>query len=107
MQRAQSRLPDVCGPLIHDALSFTRPCDSPSCAAQDLQGYVKGQAQLEKSSKPDALRWRTAIAASLSAKLALIIRASSIRQALWGIASAGPQRALQYALAKARKGFSA
>ncbi|CAK0784052.1 hypothetical protein CVIRNUC_007255 [Coccomyxa viridis] len=73
----------------------------------DLRDHVEGQASAEKSSKPDVLRWRTAIAASMSAKLALIIRASSIRQALWGVASAGPHRAWQYALAKARKGFKA
>ena len=51
-----------------------------------------------------AVRPRATIAASLSKALRLLVRASSIRQALWGLASAGPHKALRYATAKAEKG---
>ena len=53
---------------------------------------------------PTALRSRMAIAASVSESLRLLVQASSVRQALWGLASAGPQNSLRYAMAKAKKG---
>ena len=51
-----------------------------------------------------AVSYRMAIAASLSTQLSLLVKTSSVRQAMWGIASAGPHKALRYAMAKVEKG---
>lgn len=55
----------------------------------------------------DPVKWRKAVAGCIHEKLSLTIRASSARQAIWGFASAGPQKALKYAVAKAGKGLLA
>lgn len=51
-----------------------------------------------------AVSYRMAIAASLSSQLSLLVKTSSIRQATWGLASAGPHKALRYAMSKVEKG---
>ena len=51
-----------------------------------------------------ALSYRAAIAMALSQELHLLVKVSSVRQAMWGLASAGPHKSVRYAMAKAKKG---
>ena len=55
-----------------------------------------------KGTMADAVWCREEVAASLSAELCSVISRSSIRQAIWGFASAGPYKALHYSIAKMR-----
>ena len=62
-----------------------------------MQGFIETK---RKGTMADDVWCREEVAASLSAELCSVISKSSIRQAIWGFASAGPYKALHYSIAK-------
>ena len=69
---------------------------------QDLQTRLR-KMQI-RHGQTDVVSYRRAISASLYEDLHLLVKVSSVRQAMWGFASAGPHKAMRYTMAKAEKG---